>query len=66
MMSFFGGGNKGVRLPAHNCVQPTALQTPALKKLYGKRVILASASPRRKQILETFVRTLPTLAHKYI
>ncbi|VDC04933.1 unnamed protein product [Peniophora sp. CBMAI 1063] len=31
-----------------------ALKIPGLNKLHGKRVILASASPRRKQILETF------------
>ena len=43
-----------------------ALKIPGLNKLHGKRVILASASPRRNQILETFVRTLTTLAHKYI
>ncbi|KAF7299030.1 Maf/Ham1-domain-containing protein [Mycena indigotica] len=32
---------------------PHALQTPAIKKLAGKRIVLASASPRRKDILET-------------
>jgi len=35
-------------------VLPHALQTPAIKKLTGKRVILASASPRRKDILSVF------------
>ncbi|KAH9918916.1 Maf/Ham1 [Epithele typhae] len=54
MLSFFGGGTGAVELPAHNCVQPTALQTPSLKKLYGKRVVLASASRRRRDILKTF------------
>ncbi|KAJ7250889.1 inosine triphosphate pyrophosphatase-like protein [Mycena haematopus] len=33
---------------------PHALQTPGIKKLAGKRVILASASPRRKDILTVF------------
>ena len=55
MMSFFGGGGK-VALPAHNCVLPHALRTPALEKLVGKRVVLASNSPRRREILTTFVR----------
>ncbi|KAF8208927.1 inosine triphosphate pyrophosphatase-like protein [Mycena galopus ATCC 62051] len=36
-------------------ILPHALQTPAIKKLAGKRVILASASPRRKDILRVFV-----------
>ena len=39
-------------------VLPHALQLPALKKLVGKRVILASASPRRRDILQTFVGTV--------
>ncbi|KAJ7651306.1 inosine triphosphate pyrophosphatase-like protein [Roridomyces roridus] len=34
-----------------SCVLPHALKTPAIKKLTGKRIILASASPRRKDIL---------------
>ncbi|KAJ7149888.1 inosine triphosphate pyrophosphatase-like protein [Mycena crocata] len=33
---------------------PHALQTPAIKKLKGKRIVLASASPRRKDILSVF------------
>ncbi|EIW83562.1 Maf Ham1 [Coniophora puteana RWD-64-598 SS2] len=33
-------------------VLPHALKTPATLKLIGKRVVLASASPRRQQILE--------------
>ncbi|KAJ8592874.1 Maf Ham1 [Rhizopogon salebrosus TDB-379] len=37
----------------HNAVLPTALKTPAIQKLTNKRVILASASPRRKEILQT-------------
>ena len=55
MMSFFGGGGK-VTLPEHNCVLPHALKVPALEKLVGKRVVLASNSPRRKDILKTYVR----------
>ena len=54
MMSFFGG--KKVQLPDHNCVLPHALKVPALEKLVGKRVVLASNSPRRSDILKTFVR----------
>ncbi|KAG2116882.1 Maf Ham1 [Suillus cothurnatus] len=39
--------------PQHNAVLPTALKIPAIQKLANKRVILASASPRRKEILQT-------------
>ncbi|KAG2032150.1 Maf Ham1 [Suillus americanus] len=39
--------------PQHNAVLPTALKTPAIQKLANKRVVLASASPRRKEILQT-------------
>ena len=53
-MSFFG--SKKVELPKHNPVLEHALKTPALQKLVGKRVILASNSPRRRDILRTFVR----------
>jgi len=38
----------------HRSVLPHALQTPSIKKLTGKRVVLASGSPRRKEILSTF------------
>jgi len=38
----------------HNSVLPHALQTPSIKKLSGKRIILASNSPRRKEILQIF------------
>ena len=55
-MNFFR--SKSVALPKHNCVQDHALKTPAVKKLVGKRVILASNSPRRKDILKTFVSTM--------
>ncbi|KAF7327954.1 Maf/Ham1-domain-containing protein [Mycena kentingensis (nom. inval.)] len=33
---------------------PHALKTPTLERLRGKRIVLASASPRRKDILHTF------------
>ncbi|KAI0711849.1 Maf/Ham1 [Cerioporus squamosus] len=47
--------SKKVELPHHNCVLPHALKIPALEKLKGKRVDLASNSPRRKDILKTFI-----------
>ena len=56
MMSFFS--SKRVELTDHNCVLPHALKIPALEKLVGKRVVLASNSPRRKDILRTFVGVL--------
>jgi len=37
-----------------NHILPHALRIPAIDKLRGKRIILASNSPRRKQILQTF------------
>jgi hypothetical protein len=39
---------------------PFPLDIPVLNHLKGKRVILASASPRRKQLLATVRRSLPT------
>lgn len=54
MLSFFSSGSNQVTLPEHNCVLPHALRLPSLEKLVGKRVILASDSPRRKEILQTF------------
>ncbi|QRV74947.1 N-acetylserotonin O-methyltransferase-like protein [Ceratobasidium sp. AG-Ba] len=39
---------------AHNCVLPDALRIPALTKLANKRIVLASASPRRLEILKQF------------
>jgi len=38
-------------------VLPNALHIPGINKLAGKRVILASGSPRRKEILQIFVRS---------
>jgi septum formation protein len=35
---------------------PHALHVPGINKLAGKRVVLASNSPRRKEILQIFVR----------
>ncbi|KAF8982758.1 inosine triphosphate pyrophosphatase-like protein [Cyathus striatus] len=35
-------------------ILPHALSIPAIKKLQGKRIVLASNSPRRKEILRTF------------
>ncbi|OCH89585.1 Maf/Ham1 protein [Obba rivulosa] len=57
MMSFLTGGSSAskaqIALPEYNCVLPHALRLPALEKLVGKRVVLASNSPRRKDILQT-------------
>ncbi|KAG9103531.1 hypothetical protein FRC06_010107 [Ceratobasidium sp. 370] len=39
---------------AHNCVLPGALRIPALTKLANKRIVLASSSPRRLEILKQF------------
>ncbi|GFZ42878.1 hypothetical protein JCM24511_00596 [Saitozyma sp. JCM 24511] len=36
-----------------SAVLPTALPLPIFKTLHGRRIVLASASPRRKDILET-------------
>ena len=44
MMSFFS--SKRVELTDHNCVLPHALKIPALEKLVGKRVVLASVRQR--------------------
>ncbi|KAF8557114.1 Maf/Ham1 [Imleria badia] len=40
-------------MTSHNAVLANALNTPGIKKLRNKRVVLASASPRRKDILKT-------------
>ena len=41
-------------MPKH--ILPHALAVPAIKKLAGKRIVLASNNPRRREILRTFVR----------
>lgn len=41
---------------SHTVLLPHVIKTPSIKKLEGKRVVLASSSPRRKDILQTFVR----------
>ena len=46
---------KGKGKEKHQAIKPHALKVPGLVKLSGKRVVLASASPRRKDILATFV-----------
>jgi hypothetical protein len=46
-------------------ILPHALKTPAIKKLSGKRIVLASASPRRKEILERFVSTPLSICLSY-
>ncbi|KAN0093283.1 Inosine triphosphate pyrophosphatase-like protein [Tylopilus felleus] len=40
-------------MASHNAVLPHALNTPGIQKLRNKRVVLASASPRRNDILRT-------------
>ncbi|KAG6901957.1 hypothetical protein C0995_006186 [Termitomyces sp. Mi166 len=37
-----------------NHILPNALRLPVIKKLEGKRIVLASNSPRRQEILRTF------------
>ncbi|KAF8517678.1 Maf-like protein [Hysterangium stoloniferum] len=39
--------------PKHEAVLDSALRIPATNKLAGKRIVLASNSPRRKEILKT-------------
>lgn len=38
-----------------SAILPSALRLPVFEKLKGRRIVLASASPRRKDILETAV-----------
>lgn len=45
-----------IELTGHNSLLPHVLRVPSISKLTGKRVVLASSSPRRKEILQTIVR----------
>ena len=45
-----------IMAPEHQPVLKHALKTPGIERLRGKRVVLASNSPRRKEILRTYVR----------
>jgi hypothetical protein len=47
-----------LQMPAHNAVKPHALPLPGINKMKNKRVILASNSPRRLDILKTYVSSL--------
>lgn len=58
MMSFFSS-KSAIALPEHNCILPHALRLPIVEKLTNKRVVLASNSPRRKDILLTYVLAAP-------
>jgi hypothetical protein len=49
----------------YNAVLANALNTPGIKKLRNKRVVLASASPRRSEILRTLV-SVPLFYRKHI
>jgi hypothetical protein len=40
-------------------VLPNALQVPAIKKLENKHIVLASNSPRRKEIFQTILVGAP-------
>jgi septum formation protein len=42
--------------PTYNCILPHALNLSSSRKLAGKRVVLASASPRRAELLRNIVR----------
>ncbi|KAG8813843.1 hypothetical protein FRC19_002155 [Serendipita sp. 401] len=41
-------------MPTPNAVKPHALKLPGINKMKNKRVVLASNSPRRREILKTF------------
>lgn len=46
-------------MTTYNPVGPAALSLPIFKKLANRRVVLASASPRRKEIFANAVRSDP-------
>jgi hypothetical protein len=48
-----------LQMTSHNAITPSALRLPGITKLSKKRVILASNSPRRRDILKTFVLDTP-------
>lgn len=50
-------------MATYNPVGPTALSLPIFKKLANRRVVLASASPRRKEIFANAVRSDPTTSY---
>ena len=54
-------GDKAMAPKHPPVVLPHALHIPGINKLAGKRVILASASLRRKEILQIFVRSWPVV-----
>lgn len=49
-------------MATYNPVGPNALSLPIFKKLANRRVVLASASPRRKEIFANAVRSDPTMS----
>jgi hypothetical protein len=46
-----------------NHILPHALSIPIIEKLKDKRIVLASNSPRRKEIIRTIVRLSQTGAY---
>lgn len=50
-------------MATYNPVGPMALSLPIFKKLANRRVVLASASPRRKEIFANAVRSYPTTSY---
>lgn len=56
--SIFTSQAKTMAPQTSTAVLPHALHIPGINKLAGKRVVLASSSPRRKDILQIFVRLM--------